>query len=272
MKSKLIALVDFSGNTKDLLGLAYEWAYSLKSPLLLFHQFVVATPALADTESRTLLKETEKNKALDNLKHLAKDFIQKGVQVDFEVTDLDIISRLPEIAAEDSILLTGLKGTGLMKKIFIGSTVTRIIEQLNYITVAVPEGTICTVPEKFVVAVSPAKQLNEHYFFALINKFKHTLKRVEFITGLEQAAEEQSKSEAYLKGLVSRYEHHVSCTYKMFSGKMAFDAVKEEVKKQPDAILVVQKGSRAFIDRVTRKFVVNELVHEGRHPLIILPE
>jgi len=50
------------------------------------------------------------------------------------------------------------------------------------------------------------------------------------------------------------------------------DDIKKVLNNKTKEILVVQRGSRLLSDRVSRKFMINELVYEGQTPLIILPE
>src|SRR5690606_26001526 len=119
-------------------------------------------PALADNNSRREIIEVEKSDALEQLKAIAREIIPAKQSVNYLVTQRELSILLPEIGSRDSddLILVGLKGTGLLKKIFIGSTASKIIEGLMVTTIAVPVKMDSFKMKKLVIAVNPKFPLN----------------------------------------------------------------------------------------------------------------
>lgn len=76
----------------------------------------------------------------------------------------------------------------------------------------------------------------------------------------------------YIQQLSEYYREKVpETTYKIFSGKNAFEEIRNFMPRDAKTFLVLQKGSRSLNDQVFRKFVANDLIYHGAIPLIILP-
>src|SRR5690606_16768032 len=69
---------------------------------------------------------------------------------------------LSELLAEpfDHLIFVGLKGTGLLKKIFLGSIAIQTIEQTDNCIVAIPKEIIAFSNKKIYVAVTEKHPLN----------------------------------------------------------------------------------------------------------------
>ncbi|HPV88611.1 MAG TPA: hypothetical protein PKU85_05315, partial [Bacteroidales bacterium] len=59
--------------------------------------------------------------------------------------------------------------------------------------------------------------------------------------------------------------------YELYLGDNAWRDLKKIIKQKQKEFIVVQRGSRMFLDQITRKFLINDLVYEGHTPLIIMP-
>ena len=113
MKKRVVALIDFSPYSDNLMKLATSLAGEMKAKILLIHQIPGIVPALADNNSRREIIEVEKSDALEQLKAISREIIPANQSVNYLVTQRELSILLPEIGSRDSddIILVGLKGT-----------------------------------------------------------------------------------------------------------------------------------------------------------------
>ncbi|QED37350.1 universal stress protein [Antarcticibacterium arcticum] len=272
MKKRVIALIDFSSYSENLMRLADSLAETMEAGILLIHQVPGIVPALADNNSRREIIEVEKSDALEQLKSVSKTIIPAKHSVNFLVTERPLGVLLPEIGSGDSddLILVGLKGTGILKKIFMGSTASKIIDDIDITTIAVPVKMEGFKIKKLVIAVNPKFPLNIPALTHLLHTFKSSIKQVEFIS-IITPDDNEITSLTYLKELTEHYRDDAPCSFRMFAGEDVFKEIKTFMDKEEKPFLVVQKGSRTINDQVFRKFLINDLVYHGNIPMIILP-
>ena len=130
MKKRFIILIDFSEYSGNLLKYAYDWSKQVNAELLLVHQTIVLAPGFSDYESRKSIAEHGNDEALQKLKALVKELIPPSVKVSYFVSESNLQLTLPKLLAEpyENLIFVGLKGTGLLKKIFLGSVALQVIE------------------------------------------------------------------------------------------------------------------------------------------------
>jgi nucleotide-binding universal stress UspA family protein len=268
---RLIVLIDFSDYSEVLIDLAFKWQGQYGFGLVFVHQVPGLIPALADNKSRHQILEYEKKQAGKKLEEILSKNHATQSTAQIEVTEKQLVQHLKSLLSPDDMLMVGLKGTGFLKKILIGSTVTDIIDQLNQITVAIPAKlNPHSVPEQLTVGLSYRYPLNYQAFLKLLEIFSYATKRVELVTVLTPN-EDRWESEKYLKGLKIKLEEKVSVDIKMFEGTDTFGEIKKYIHQKDNGMFVVQKGSRTMNDKLFRKFLINDLVYDGALPLIVLP-
>ncbi len=252
--------------------LADSLAGTMNAGILLIHQVTGIVPALADNNSRREIIEVEKSDALEQLKAISKKIIPAKHSVNYLVTERPLAILLPEIGSGDSddLILVGLKGTGILKKIFMGSTASKIIDDIHITTIAVPVKMESFVMKKLVIGVNPKFPLNITAFTHLLQTFQSSIKEVEFISVITPE-ENEITTLKYLKELTENYGDNVHCSFRMFTGENVFKEIKNYIDQAEKPFLVVQKGSRSINDQVFRKFLINDLVYHGNIPMIILP-
>jgi uncharacterized protein (DUF488 family) len=74
-----------------------------------------------------------------------------------------------------------------------------------------------------------------------------------------------------LKELFELYSDKYDSLYELYQGDESLPSLKNIIMAKHNEFIIVQRGSRMFVDQVFRKFLINELVYEGHTPLIILP-
>ncbi|ELR72045.1 hypothetical protein C900_01910 [Fulvivirga imtechensis AK7] len=272
MRRKLIVLIDFSSYSEPLVKFALNWANELDLDLVFVHQITAIVPAMTDNESRLQIVASEKNDALTRLRLLVQKYNSGKLMPQYQVTDKPLRFYLPHLLADraDDLIMAGLKGTGILKRVFLGSTVAKIIEELDYITVAMPGKISGLIPRHMTIAVNYRYPANENALTSLIGLMLPSLVKIELIS-IVTSADDEAEVEAYLKKLQQRLPENITSAYHLYNGKDAFSMVKSHCVTQVDTVLVVQKGSRTLKDHLFRRFFVNELVYDGSIPLIVLP-
>jgi nucleotide-binding universal stress UspA family protein len=271
MKTRIILLTDFSPQSENLLAFAGKLAESIRADLLLVHQVPGMVPALADNASRSQIIGFEKEQAMRKLKELAGQIGPLTPSLDYWVSEKPISVLLQELLHQgfDDLILLGLKGTGLLKQTFLGSTATKVIEEVDAITLAVPLKNP-SQPHTLTIAVSYRYPLNEAALGKLLTMLKQEIKTIEFIT-IVTASDVEAESVQYLAGLHERFESLIPSSISVFRGGTAFSEIKAHLQQYQDHMLVVQKGSRTLSDKFFRRFLIHDLVHDGSMPLLVLP-
>lgn len=194
-KIRIIVLVDLSLYTNSLIKVATKWAGLLNAELILVHEVPRLVPALADDDTRYEIIDHEKDEALSVLERLAERSIPNRIPVGFEVTERRLIDFLSQLIPKkkQTLLMMGLKGTGLLKKVFIGSVATQIINELNKITVGVPLEINQAIPENLIIPINPDYSLNEEKLDQLVTYLRHSLKNIDFVSIDQSGGEEDQQ-------------------------------------------------------------------------------
>ncbi|MDR8390030.1 universal stress protein [Aliifodinibius sp. S!AR15-10] len=269
---RIIVLVDFSLYTECLIKVATNWADLLDAVLVLVHEVPRMVPAMADDDTRYNIIDYEKEEAISMLKTLAERNIPEHISTKYEVTDRRLTYFLPHLMSdkEQTVIMLGLKGTGLLKKVFIGSVATQIISKLNKITVGVPLKANKATPENLIVPANPDYPINDEKLDQLVNFLCPTLKSIDFIS--IDRSEDKNLSTNYLKELSNKYNGRIPTSYKVFKSQQVFEEFKSYTTTKEHSFLVLQKGGDSFKDMVLKRFFINRIVHDGTIPLIVLPE
>ena len=272
MKKRFIVLIDFSKYAHNLLKYASEWATQAHADLLLVHQTNVAVPSLTDIESRKQIAQYTNEDALQKLKALAKELVPNDTKVTYLVSESHLQFILPKLFAEpfENLIFVGLKGTGLLKKIFLGSVALDAIENTDNIVVAMPKEIDTFSHKQIFVAVA-----EKHPFDILeLNKFLKFIDRentnITFFH-LAKPNEETTGIKGQLQELSNLFGDKYNTDFAIYEGLNPFDDISKVINNKIDEMLIVQKGSRLLSDQFFRKFIINKLIYEGQTPLIVLP-
>ena len=268
MKNRIITLIDFSVYTNTLQQATAWFARALNAEVVLMHQVAGIFPAFSDTDSRREVVDNEIRLAQQKLERLTQPFGSANLQ--YAVSELPLPEQIKALRSNEYTdwVLLGLKGTGLLKRWFIGSTALEVIENNNCITVALPRSEGVAFPHRLVVAVSENYVLNELQLRQLLAGLKGEISDIEFIT-VDTGTEGEGASEQTLMALQQAYAEYNS-TYHIFTGDNALAEIKNHMQQASHAYLVLQRGARSFDDTVLRRFMVNELVYHAHIPLVVL--
>lgn len=269
---RLIVLIDFSEYSTTLLRYAYSWCSRINARLLLVHQTTVMAPGMAGKEDKAELAVAANEEAVKRMQILADYTLNTEEGIEYYASEKDIETILHQVLSESfsQLVLLGLKGTGLLKKIFIGSVAVQVIESIENVAVAIPKNIGQFSPEKIYVAVSEKYPLNDTRFREFLGFVKSETKKVVFIS-LAGQDDDITEVRSYLQAMSSRYSDIVSVDYDVYQGENVYGNLKNLISNQSKELLVVQKGSQLYSNQLFKKFLINELVYEGDTPLVVLP-
>lgn len=272
MKNRFVVLIDFSEYSADLLRYAYDWSEKTGAGLLLAHQTAVMAPAMADAATRVALTQVTNNEAIARLEQFAREVLPSDAKVDYLASDEPVKRVIGQIREESSdfLILMGLKGTGRLKQIFLGSFVIDVIEHADSIVVAMPRNVTKFLSEKMYVAVHSRNQINTDALDTLLKFTDGQVREMTFFT-MTEAKENLPDVEAGLVELTEQYKDRVKTDYTIYQGEKVFDSIRKIINNQTTELLVVQRGSMSLTHQPFRRFIINELVYEGETPLVVLP-
>jgi nucleotide-binding universal stress UspA family protein len=264
--NRIIVLVDFSKNSENLLEFAFRHAQIIGAEMIFVHQLLVAAPAMTDQQTRDELTKFEMQEAELKMAALIKGRIYDPRS--FHISNSPILAILETIKSPVFFdwVVVGLKGTNVLKRLFIGSTTLEIVEKSNFLTIAVPIQNPIPAPNKLMVGVNQKFPLNKAQFSPMLASLENQIHEVEFFSILKED-EDEVYTRDYLEELSLEYKSYNSRTM-LYQGNDALEALKNHVVK--DTFLVLQQGSRTLEDQLFRKFMINELVYNGQIPLIVI--
>ncbi len=272
MKKRFLVLIDFSPGSADLLRYAYDWSRVVHAEILLVHHTTLLLPLFTEHDNKLALKKMAKDEALEKLKKFAKETLSDTTRIQYLVSEAPLLSVLSKALKEpfEHLVFLGLKGAGVLKKIFIGSTAIRVIENTPAIVAAIPLHVERFSAEKIYVAINDRNLLNIIGFNRFLQFIENKTGQLIFFS-LTKPEDDITSVERYLQDLRDMYKNTRDTSYEIYSGANLFENIKSVINNKTAELLVLQKGSRLLSDHYFRKFVINELVYDGETPLIVLP-
>ena len=272
MKKRFIVLVDFSEYSEHLLQFAADWSGRIKAEIVLLHSTPVLLPAMTPSESRKKISSIANVDALNKLKALSQSVLPPGTSARYIASEKPLIIVLNELLQQhfNQLVFLGIKETGLLKKVFLGSEAVKVIDGINNVIVAMPQNASCCSPESIHVAVQKKYPLKLFEFNKFLKFTNEEIKKITFFSFIT-ADDDPNATEKYLKELAELYSENRETAYDLYHGNDELISLKNLISEKANEFIVLQRGSRLLFDQIFRRFLVNELVYDGRTPLIILP-
>lgn len=272
MKTRLVILIDFTKNTNELIRFVKKWNEILKAEILLIHHLSLPLPVLSAKDERESLVKLEKERIKTVFSDLIKANFETGTNVSFKIIDKNLLTTLPKHLGNEhnDILFLGQKESSLMKKLFIGSFATKIIEQLNYTTISVPVAIPILKTKTLTIALTNKYPLNKGAFNTFINSAGGLFESLHFVSVIT-AKENYKKTHNYVMKITNQYNAKIPSSFELIKADTAIMGLMDYFSIHPETMLAVQKGTRAISDQLFRKFLISQLVYEGKFPLIIIP-
>lgn len=272
-KMRFVLLLDFSPYSELLLRLVDTWSALLRAEVMLVHRVSDAVPVMADPSMKTQVVEERRKESKDALRRMAAEFLTRPVIIEYDVTERNLVEELPLLGRGRDyydVVMVGLKGSNFFKKYLLGSTAAAVIEQLESVVIAVPEGAAISQFDTLHFAVSPHYPFHHAAFNWFLAHFSPMIQRLHFVSVLGKD-DDHRHFEGHLQTLQGLYSIQKPTTIDLFEGDDAFSGLKQYMETHPAGLLMVQRGTRTLHDQVFRKYLIGELVDHGRIPLVVLP-
>lgn len=272
MKKRFIILIDFSELSGNLIQYACVWAVQENAEILVVHETSPMVPGFSDNDTREIIIKDTNSEALENLKTLVNQFLPPGLKANYLVSEIHLQLTLDKLAEDDfeDLVFTGLKESGLFEKYFLKSKVLQLIENTNSIIVAMPQEINKYSHENIFVAVSEKTQLNILEFNNFLKFIDEKNTKITFFY-LAKPNEDTDEFERQLRNLTDLFADRFNTSFEIYEANNPKKDIKKVINNKIDEILVVQRGSRLLSDQLFRRFLINDLVHQGETPLVILP-
>ncbi|MCJ8163460.1 universal stress protein [Pontibacter sp. E15-1] len=275
MSQSVLVLYDFSPGSRQALRVAHLWATWSGAELHLLHNLEGSyAPAMSDQEVRQQVHAISKAEAFNKVQRSFKKVTDEEINpVNVHISINSLATTVNQLLWEHNaqLLFAGLNDRGTLKRLFIGSTILRLLDMVRVPIVTIPKNV--PVFQKLALHIS----VNYHYTFnsRALHQFLQLMgDKAEKLVFLSVLTEDDDRPQAtsHLESLKATFSDHPAVHTCLFEGNEPLDQVKTYMQAQTDGVLVVQKRSRAMTDYMFREFFINELVHDASLPLIILPE
>lgn len=272
MKTRFIIPIDFSPYSASQLILAHEWARKVLAEILVVHYATIDVPYITDPLVKERAEEVEKAELKQKLSEYVQEIIPTASSVQSMIVTDSLEQSIKELPREgyNDLVFVGLKGAGLLKRIFIGSTTVKLIENVNELIVAVPKNMKMTVPDTLYVAVHYKYHLNLEALDRLLNVFYYKVSKIHLISVLKEE-DEEDKARFFMEQLQQRVMKIGNTTSEIFKGQNAQEELKKYMLNHQNGILAIQNGGRSHYESDYRSFLINDLVYDASIPMIVLP-
>jgi len=266
---RIVVIVDLSEGTENLIDFGLHLSKMMKAKILFVHQVIGMFPAMTEKDYRDKIYKTE----IEDVKSKLSVLVNGRVYVNehFVVSEKPLLTMLSEIKSEyyTDWVVGGMKESTLLKRILIGSTFTKIVDNSDLLIVAVPVSRPVNIPKKILIAVTHEYALNIAYLTHVLSAFQDAIMDVQFfsIVNEEKDGELEHRNLLHLQNKFSIYHPKIS----LLKGDDKFKELKKYLENTENTFLILQEGNRSFLDDLLRKYMINEIIHSVSIPLIILP-
>lgn len=259
--SRIVALVDTSSYADDVLRMAHDLSRWSGGDFHILSEAEVVMPGLLDNASKARARQG----ALEQVRNDLSERVEAlGVQPEVQVVDTDVLDAALGAMPDKGFFVAGIKGSGILRRIFIGSTVVKLIERSPMPVIAVPRGHRVKLPLHLYVGVTPGGTFEPGPVRDLV------VRLVTFFSVVADDAKAADATEALRKAEVDP-ALTVPTTVQVLPGELGLAGLKEHAAVDPHALLVLRRGGRELADQLFRRFFINELVYEAKVPLVVLP-
>ncbi len=266
---RIVVIVDLSAGSEHLVDFGLYLSKMINAKILFVHQVIGMFPAMTEKEYRDKFYQAEIDDAKNKLSELVNGRVYGNEH--FVVSEKPILSILSEMKSDyySDWVVGGMKESSLLKRILIGSTFIKIIDNSDLLTVAVPISRPVTIPNKTLIAVTHEYVVNESYLTHVLSAFKDVILEVQFfsIVKEEKDAELERSNLLNLQNKFSKYNPQTI----LLKGTDKYKDLKKHLENSENTFLILQEGSRSFIDDIFRRYMINEIIHTGNIKLIVLP-
>lgn len=275
MKTILYA-TDYSKNSIAALKLSYWLSKKFEAKLVILHVFdlnvALLTPlslTYSKIEKEAYQKHSEK---LSVFCETAIGILPDGKHMQIMIKENaivynGIIETQKEVGAD--LVVMGIKGSGVLKELIIGSTTIAMIEKSPCPILAVPSS-INEIALKTVTYTTDFEESDLHAIAWLVKNFtsqlKATINIVHISTKDEYAGEDQME---WFKEMLQQKVSYDKLDFKIyFSDDIFRELVSYLSKTNTDLVVMLEREKSSFIKSLTHTDLVKQMAFKGTLPLL----
>lgn len=265
---KILVPTDFSENSKLALKHAIQVANQFNGTIYLLHAYQIETRTGSFLSIDQIVqgdREGEMSVLIEEMKPLLgpktkiESFVKKGASV-------ETICQTGEKLNVD-IIIMGTTGAGGMKKLFLGSTASNVINNTPIPVLAIPQD-FQNFKMANVTFALDIKEIDEltilKPFTDLVNGFNSKLNLVTVIDETHPKGGIDPRVEVYLKNAGVDY------TYFIIKSAEIIEGIQDFVKREKSDLLCVVHRSRGLFESIFEESVAKQIAFESIVPLLVL--
>ncbi|WP_291857175.1 hypothetical protein [Marinilabilia sp.] len=265
-ENRIIALVDLEETTSVLVSFVYKLSLELNAGVVFIHQLTGAKPSMAYQDVRAELENAQKADAWNALNRFTSSFPFKNEQ--YRIGRFDFPSVLSQLRNDVFLdfVVVGIKESGLLKKLFLGTTILTIIDDTEFFALGVPLIREGGISRRFSFICSRKNPFNVKNLELLMQAMKRLVCIIELIP-------------LVLDKEHSDYLEELARTLRGYAPKVEISILKEPLSgdckllnESPETVIVIQQELRRLKDSVFQKTLIHDVVYDGCMPLIVVPK
>jgi|GEM_PF-5930879 nucleotide-binding universal stress UspA family protein len=265
---RVVALADSSPYADDVLYMAHNLSRWTGGELLVLSEAEAMTSGMLDNEMKARMKADAVQATRDRL---GARIAALGMKAEVRVVVGGLLDDALAAMSGPGFFVAGIKGTGVLRRILIGSTVVKLIERSPVPVMAVPRGERLTAPLHLYVGVAPGEPFDTAPLHRLLVDLGGNVGHVSFFSVTSDDDRAQAVALEGLRRVEADRAFTVPTDVQVLPGELGLAELKDHVASDPHALLVLRKGGRELSDQLFRRFFINDLVYAGKAPMVVLP-
>ncbi len=265
---RIVALADASPYAEDVLYMAHHLARWTGGELMVLNEAEPVMPGLLDNETKARVKADAMQQAREQL---AGRLAALGAEADVRVVDSGLLDEAMAAMPGAGFFVVGIKGSGMLRRIFIGSTVVKLIDQSPVPVVAVPRGERLTTPLHLYVGVEPGDRIDPAPVRELVERLAGNVGSATYFSVTRVGERAEAEALEGLRRARADCALDLPTDVQVLPGDLGLAELKDHAATDPHALLVLRRGGRELTHQLFRRFFINELVYAGRAPMVVLP-
>jgi nucleotide-binding universal stress UspA family protein len=265
---KILVPTDFSPNANLALEHALKVANQLSGEVHVLHAYQIETRTGSFVTIENIIQE-DREKDIAKLVEQMQPLLKSGTQLEGHVrkgSSVDsIIKKAQKIDAD--MIIMGTTGAGGMKKLFLGSTASNVINETSIPVLAIPMDIHNFDLAKITLALDTKNIENLSVLDPLVKlakAFKSSLMLVTILDPIQVNPGVDPEIEAFFK------EADISYTYFGITAPDVIVCIQEFVVREKSDLLCVLHRSRGLFEGFFDQSVAKQIAFDSSVPLLVL--
>ena len=265
---KILVPTDFSANANLALEHAIKVANQLSGVVHVLHAYQIETRTGSFVSIENIIQE-DREKDITQLVDKMRPLLKSGTQLEGHVSkgsSVDSIIKKAQKLNADMIIM-GTTGAGGMKKLFLGSTASHVINETSIPVLAIPmdihrfdlSNITLALDAKNLESLSILKPL-----VTLAKAFKSSLMLVTILDPIQANTGVDPEIEAFFK------EADISYTYFGITAPDVIAGIQEFVVREKSDLLCILHRSRGLFEGMFDQSVAKQIAFDSSVPLLVL--